>query len=192
MTLKLVLSCSLTKSCPTLCDPMDCSTPAFPVLHYLWEFAQTHVHWVGDAIQPSRPLLHPSPPAFNLSQHQGLFQCVGSYHQMAKVLQLQHQSFQWIFRVDFLSVLVQSLSHVWLLVTPWTADWLVCSPCCLKDSQSLFQLHTSKASILQCSAFFMVQHSHLYMTTGKTIALTRWTFLVKWCLCFSIHCLGLS
>ena len=90
--------------CPTLWDPMDCSTPVFPVHHQLPELAQTHVHWVGDAIQPSHPLLPPSPPALNLSQHQGLFQWVGSSHQVAKVLelQLQRQSFQWIFRTDFL------------------------------------------------------------------------------------------
>ena len=66
--------CSVTQSCLTLCDPMDCSTTGFPVLYHLPEFAQTHVHRVGDAIQPSHPLLSPSPPAFNLSQHQGLFQ----------------------------------------------------------------------------------------------------------------------
>ena len=78
---------------------MDCSTPGFPVLHYLLEFAQIHVHWVGDAIQPSHPLLPPFSPALNLSQHQSLFQWVSSSHQVAKVfeLQLQHQSFQWIF-----------------------------------------------------------------------------------------------
>ena len=76
--------CSLTRLCPTLCDPVDCSTRGFPVLPYLPEFAQTHVHRVGDAIQPSHPLSPPSPPAFNLSQHQGLFQWVGSSHQVAK------------------------------------------------------------------------------------------------------------
>ena len=94
--------CSVTKSCPVLCDPMDCSMLGSSVLHYFSEFAQTHVHWVSDAIQPSHPLLPPSPSALNLSQHQGLFQWVGSSHQMAIVLELQHQSFQWIFRVDFL------------------------------------------------------------------------------------------
>ena len=96
--------CSVTKSCLTLCDPMDCNTPGFPVLHQLLEFTQTHVHWVGDAIQPSHPLLPPSLPPFNLSQHQGLFQWVSSLHHMAKVLefQLQYQSFQWIFWIDFL------------------------------------------------------------------------------------------
>ena len=96
--------CSVAQSCLTLCDPMDCSTPGFPVLHHLQEFAQTLIHWVSDAIQPSRPLSSPSPPAFNLSQHRGLFQWVGSLHHVAKVLelQLQHQSFQWIFSVDLL------------------------------------------------------------------------------------------
>ena len=96
--------CSVTKSCPSLCDPMDGSTPGFSVLHCLPELAQIHVHWVGDAIQPSHPVPPPAPFAFNLSQHQGLFQRVGSSHQVAEVLelQLQHQSFQWIFRVDCL------------------------------------------------------------------------------------------
>ena len=92
------------QSRPTLCNPMDCSTPGFPVLHQLPELAQRHVHPAGDAIQPSHPLLSPSPPAFSLSQHQGFFQSVSSSHQVAKVLELrlQHQSFQCIFRVDFL------------------------------------------------------------------------------------------
>ena len=95
---------SAAQSCPTPCDPMDCSTPGFPVHHQLPELAQTQVHWVGDAIQPPLPLPSPSPPAFNLSQHRGLFQWVSSSHQVAEVLefQLQHQSFQWIFRTDFL------------------------------------------------------------------------------------------
>ena len=101
-------------------------------------------------------------PAFNLSQHQGLFQWISFSHQVAKVLelQLQHQSFQWIFRTDLLY------------------DWLVWSPCSsrdslLSDSKSLLQYHSSKALILQHSAFFMVELSHPFMTTGKTIALTR-------------------
>ena len=82
------------------CDPMDCSSPGFPVHHQLPKLVQTHVHLVSDAIQSSHPLSPPSPPAFSLSQHQGLFQWVSSSHQVAKVLQLQlqHQSFQWIFR----------------------------------------------------------------------------------------------
>ena len=95
---------SVTQSCLTLCDPMDCSTPGFPVHHQFPELAQIHVHWVSDANQPSHPLSSPSPPAFNLSQHQGLFQWVSSSHQVAKVLelQLQHQSFQWTPRTDLL------------------------------------------------------------------------------------------
>ena len=94
------------QSCLTLCDPMDCSTPGFPVHHQLPELAQTHVHWVGDDIQPSHPLSSPY-PAFNLSQHHGLFQWISSSHQVAKILefQLQHQSFQCIFRTDFIDIL---------------------------------------------------------------------------------------
>ena len=96
--------CSVAQLCPTICSPMDCSIPGFPGHHHLRELAQTHVHWVGDAIQSSQPLSSPSPPPLNLSQHQGLFQWVSSLHQVAKVLQLQlqHQNFQWIFRTDFL------------------------------------------------------------------------------------------
>ena len=87
---------SVPQSCPTLCNPMNHSMPGFPVHHQLPESTQTHVHWVCDAIQPSHPLSSPSPPALNLSQHQGLFKWVSSLHQVAKVLefQLQHQSFQ--------------------------------------------------------------------------------------------------
>ena len=111
--------CSVAKWCLIICKPMSCSRPGFPALHYLLEFAQTHVHWVDDAIQPPHPLWPSSPSALNLSQHQGLFQWVGSSHQLIKVLdlQLQHQSFQWIVRVDFL----------------W--DWLVWPPCHPRDSQ---------------------------------------------------------
>ena len=95
---------SVAQSCLTLCNLMDCSTPGLPVHHQLPELTQTHVHWVSDAIQPSHPLSSPSPPAFNVSQHQGLFKWVNSSHHMAQVLvfHLQHQSFQWIFRTDFL------------------------------------------------------------------------------------------
>ena len=94
---------SVAQLCLTLCNPMDCSTPGLPVHHQLTESTQTHVHWVGDAIQPSHPLSSPSPPAFNRSQQQGLFTWVSSSHQAAKVLefQLQCQSFQWILRTDF-------------------------------------------------------------------------------------------
>ena len=93
---------SVIQSCPALCDPMDCSMPGLPVHHQLLELAQTHDRQVSDAIQPSHPLSSPSPPAFNLSQHQGHFPWVSSSHQVAKVLEFQLQSFQWIFRIDFL------------------------------------------------------------------------------------------
>ena len=116
---EFTLFSSVTQSCLTLCDPMDCSTPDIPVHHQLQELAQTHVHWVCDAIQPSSSLSSPSPPAFNLSQHQSLFKWIISLHQVAKVLefQLQHQSFQWIFRTDLLQ------------------NGLVGSPCSPRDSQ---------------------------------------------------------
>ena len=101
---------SVQELSPNLCDPMNRSTPGLPAHHQLPEFTQTHAHRVGDAIQPSHPLLSPSPLAFNLSQHQGLFKWVSSLHQVAKVLefQLQHQSFQWIFRTD----LLRSVAHM--------------------------------------------------------------------------------
>ena len=142
---------------------MDCSTPDLPVYHQLPEFTQTHVHRVGDAIQPSHPLSSPSPPAFSLSQHQGLFQWFSSLHQLAKVLefQLQDQSFQW--HSELISFRMDSLD---LLAVQGTLE-------------SLLQHHSSKASIILHSAVFTVQLSHPYMTTRKTIALTRWTFVGK-------------
>ena len=106
-----------------LCNPVHCNTSDSPVFHHLLEFAQTHVHSVSDAIQPSHPLLSSSPPALNPSQHQGLFQWVSFLHQAAKVLELQHQSFQWIFRVDFLY------------------NWLVWSPCCQRHFQESSLAH---------------------------------------------------
>ena len=130
---------------------------------YLSEFAQMHVHWVYDAIQSCHPLLPPS-TALNLSQYQGLLQWVGSLHQMAKVLELQfqHQFFQWIFKVYFLQ------------------DWPVWSPCFQGTLSRLLQHHNLiNALVLQCSAFFMVQLSHYYITSGQTIALTIWTFVGK-------------
>ena len=153
---------SVTQLCPTLCDPMDCSTSGFPV-NQLLELAQTHVHQVGDAIQPSQPLLPPSPPAFNLSQHQGLFQRVSSLHQVAKVLelQLQHQSFQWIFGTD-------SFRIYWFDL--FAAQGTL---------KSLLQHHISKTSVLQCPMFLLSSsHIHTWLLE-KTIALTRRTFVGK-------------
>ena len=161
--MKGVCCCSVTEPCPTLWDAMDCSTPGFPVLHCLLEFAQTHVHWVGYASQLSHPLSPPSPPDFSLSQNQGLFQWVSSSHQVAKVreLQLQPQSLQWYS--GFISFRI---------------DWF--APLAIQGTlKSLLQHHRSKAPFLWHSAFFMVQLSHSYMTTGKTIALTIWTFVSK-------------
>ena len=146
---------SVAQSCLTLCDPMDCSTPGFPVHQQLPEFAQTHVHWVNDAIQPSHPLSSPSPPAFNLSQHQGLFQWVSSSNQVAKVLefQLQPQSFQWIFRlisfrIDWLDLLaVQGTlkillqhhsSKVAFLVTSMYLSFLICTKGWIHSPDSSF------------------------------------------------------
>ena len=132
--------------CPTLCDPMNRSTPGLTVPHQLLESTQTHVHRVSDTIQPSHPLSSPSPFAFNLPQHQGLFQWVGSSHQVAKVLefQLQHQSFQWTFRTDFLQ------------------DGLVWFPCSPRDSQE-----SSSAS--QLKSINSVVLSFLYGPTLTSI-----------------------
>ena len=151
------------QSCLTLCDPMNHSTPGLPVHHQLLEFTQTHVHRVGDAIQPSHPLSSPFPTAPNPSQHQSLFQWVNSSHEVAKVLEFQpqHQSFN---------------EHPGLI--SFRMDWLDL-PAVQGTLKSLLQHHSSKASIFQHSAFFTVQLSHPYITTGKTIALTRWTFLHK-------------
>ena len=146
-----------------LCNPMDCTMPGVPVHHQLLGLAQTHAHWVGDTIQPSHPLSSPSPPTLNLSEHQGLFKWVSSSHQTAKLLefQLQHQSSNEhpgliSFRMDWLD----------LLAIQWTL-------------KSLLQHHSSNVSVLWHSAFFRVQLSHLYMTIGKTVALTRQTLLTK-------------
>ena len=143
---------SVTQPCLTLCDPMNRRAPGLPVHHQLLESTQTHVHWVGDVIQSSHPLSSHSPPALNLSQHQGLFKWVSSSHQMAKVLefQLQHQSFHWTPRSDLLQ------------------DGLLDLLAVQGTLKSLLQHHSSKASILRRSALFILQLSHPHMTTGKT------------------------
>ena len=115
---------SVSQSCLTLCKPIDCSTPGLPVHHQLPELAQIHVHRVGDAIRPSYPLSSPS-PAFTLSQHQGLFQWVSSSHQVARILefQLQHQSFQWIFRTDFLQDWLAYILCKWKITATCRIGW---------------------------------------------------------------------
>ena len=155
---------------------MDCSTPGSPVLHYLPKFAQTHVHWVGDAIQPSHPLSSPSslPQSFAESGSFPMSLLFTSGGQslvasaLASVLPINIQGWFPLGLTGLISLLSRGLSRV-------------------------FQHHSSKASILWCSVFFMVQLSHLYLTTRKIIALTRWTFVGKViCLCFLICCLGRS
>ena len=158
------LSVQFTQLCPTLCNPMDCITPGFPVHHQLLKFAQTPVHRVGDAIQPSHPLSSPSPPALNLSQYQGLFKWVSSPHQ--KWPKYWNLSFNISLSNEHPGLIAFRMDWLDLLVVQGTL-------------KSLLQHHSSKPSILLCSAFFTVQLSHPYMTTGKTIALTRWMFVGK-------------
>ena len=154
---------SVVQFCSTLCNPMDCSTPGFPVHHQLRELAQTHVHRVGDAIQPFHPLPFPSPPAFNLSS----------------IRVFSNESFLCISCPKYWSFSFNiSPSNEYTGLISFRMDWLdlLAVQGTLK---SLLQHHSSKASILGCSAFFMVQLSHPYMTTGKTIALTRQIFVSK-------------
>ena len=128
----------------TLSNPMDCSTPGLPIHHQLLQLTQTHVHWVNDTIRLSHPLSSPSPPAFNLSQHQGLFQWVSSSHQVAKY---------WCFSFSI------SPSNEYSGLISFRIDWLDLLAF-QRTLKSLLQHHSSKASILQCSAFFMVQLSY--------------------------------
>ena len=143
-----------------LCDPVNHSTPGLCVHHQLPESTQAHVHCVGDAIQPSHPLSSPSPPALNLSQHQGLFS--------ESALHIRWPKY-WSFSFN----ISPSNEHPGLI--SFRMDWL--DLLAVQGTfKSLLQHHTLKASILQHSAFFIVHFSHPYVTTGKTIALTRWTF----------------
>ena len=154
---------SVAQSCPTLCDPMNCSTPGLPVHHQLPEFIQTHVLWVSDAIQPSHPLLSPSPPA-PIPPSNRVFSNESTLHM------------RWPKYWSFSFSIIPSKEHPGPIC--FRMDWLdlLAVQGILK---SLLQRHSSKASILQCSALFTVQLSHPYMTTGKTIALTRRTFVGK-------------
>ena len=139
---------------------MNYSTPGLS--DQLPEFTQTHVHWVSDAIQPSHPLSCPSPPTFNLSQHEGLFKWVSSHMRWPKY---------WSFSFSI------NPSNEYSGLISFRIDWLDLSV--QGTLKSLLQHHSSKASILWCSAFFIVQFSHPYMTPRKTIALTRWTLVSK-------------
>ena len=137
---------SVARSCLTLYDPTDCSTPGFPVHHQLPELAQIHVHWLSDAIQPSQSLLPPSPPTFNLSQHQGLFKWVSSSHQVAKVLefQLQYQSFNeyqdWfpLGLTGWISLQSKGLTRVFSNTTVQKHQFFSAQP----SSQSNSHIHT--------------------------------------------------
>ena len=157
---------SVAQSCPTLCDPMDCSTPGLPVHHQLLESTQTHVHWVGDAIQPSHPLSSPSP----LLPLPSIFPSITVFSNES-ALCIRWPKY-WSFRFNT----SPSNEHPGLI--SFRMDWLdlLAVQGTLKN---LLQHHSSKASTLRCSAFFIVQLSHPHMTTGKTIALTRWTFVGK-------------
>ena len=152
------------QSVPTLCDHMDCSTPDFPVHHQLLELAQTHIHWGGDAIQPSHPLSSPSPSAFCLSQHHVFFSNESVLH------------IKWPKYWSFSFSISPSNEHSGLI--SFRIDWfdLLAVQGTLK---SLLQHHSSKVSILRPSVFFIVQLSHPYVMTGKTIAFTRRTFVCK-------------
>ena len=152
---------SVAQSCPTLCDPMNHSTPGLPVHHQLPEYNQTHVHRVRDAIQPSHPLSSPFPPALSPSQHQGCFSNESTL------------CMRWPKYWSFSFSISPSNEHPGLI--SFRMDWLDLQG----TLKSLLQHHSLKASILRCSAFFTVQLSHPYMTTGKTIALTRWAFVGK-------------
>ena len=154
---------SVVQSCPTFCDLMDCSMPGFPVHHQLPELAQTHVHQVSDAIQPSHPLSSPSPPAFNLSYIR-----VFSSESILRMMWPKYWSFSFSI----------SPSNEYSGLIFFRMDWLDLLPV-QGTLKSLLQHHSSKASILRHSAFFIVQLSHPYMTTGKTITLLRWTFVGK-------------
>ena len=152
---KSVIS-SVAQSCLTLCDPMDYTIPGFPVHHQLPELAQTHVHRIGDAIQPSHPLWS------SLLRLPSIFPSIRVF------------SKELVFTSGGQSVRVSASAFILPMnIQGWFLVW---SPCCPGTLKSLLQHHSSKASILQHSAFFTVQLSHLYMTTGKKIALTKWTF----------------
>ena len=159
----ILSSGSVTQSCPTLCDPMDCSMLGFPVHHHLLKPTQNHVHRVGDAIQPCHPLSSPLPPAFYLSS----FRVFSN----ESVLCIRWPKY-WSFSFNI------SPSNEYSGLISFRMNWLdlLAVQGTLK---SLFQHHSSKASILRCSAFFIVQLLRPYMTTGKTIALTRRTFVGK-------------
>ena len=180
-TLLIFCCCSVLKSCPILCDPMNYILPDSSIPYYLLELAQIHVHWVGNGIYSSHPLPFLPPSAFYPSQHQGLFQWEGSKHQVAEVLEFQLQQwtqqwmFQWTFRTNFLQ------------------DWLLCS-CCSPRLLTLFSSITIwNHQFFSTQPFLMDQSTHPFTTEITTgITLTNGLLSTKWWLCFLICCLGLS
>ena len=154
---------SVAQLCLTLCDPTDCRMPGFPVHHQLPELTKTHIHRVTDAIQLSHPLLSPSPPAFSLSQNLGLFQWISSSHQVAKVL-------------ESISFSISPSSEYPGLIS-FRVDWL--DLLAVQETQVFSNTTVQKHQFFGTHLFFIVQLSHPYMTTGKAIALTRWTFVGK-------------
>ena len=171
-SLTRLLFCLVAKSCLTLCDTVDCTTPGFPVFHYFPDLAQIHVHWVSDVIQPSSvsPFFShlqsfPASGSFPMSQ---LFTSDGQSIRVSGSASLLPMNIQGWFPLRLISLLSKGLL------------------------KSLLQHHNLKALVLQHSAFFMFQLSHLYTTTGNTIALTLQTLSSEWCICFLTCCLVLS
>ena len=156
---------------------MDCGSPGFPVLHYLPEFAETHVHWVSNALQPSHPLLPASAPILSLSQHQHLFQRIGSLIRWSKY---------WSFSFSI------SPSNEYSRLVSFKIDcfWSTYCPGDCQESSSAPQFESISFSAL--SLLYGPTLSHLYMTTEKTIDLTIWTFVGKVLSLLLIHCLGMS
>ena len=154
---------SVAQSCLTLCEPMNCSTPVLPVHHQLLEFTQTHIHWTGDAIQPSHPLSSPHLPS-------SIFPSIRVFSNESAL------PIRWPKYWNFSFNISPCNGHSVLIV--FRMDWLDLLSV-QGTLKSLLQHHSSKASIIQSSAFFTVQLLHSYMTTGKAIALTRWSFVGK-------------
>ena len=170
--------CSVAQSCPTLCNPVDYSMPGFPVLHYLLELAQTHIHWVSDAIQASHSLSPSSPPALSCS-----FPSIRFFSSESALCIVWPKSWSFSFSI--------SPSNKYSGLISFRIDWFDL-PAVQGTLKSLLQHDSSKASILQLSAFLMVQLLHPYRMAGKTIALTTWTFVSKVMFLILICCLGWS
>ena len=165
--------CSVSHSCTNLCNPTDCTMPGFCVLHHLLEFAQTEAHWVSDAIQPSHPLSSPSPPALNFSQHQSLFQWIGSSHQVPRVLELRFSistskeySRLISLKIGLISFLSKGLSRGFSSTTVQKYQFFTIQPFLWSNT---------------CIPIGLLEKPQLWLYRP---------LLAKWCLCFLIHCTG--